>query len=238
MVNRQNFTDVYVQWPKKYWASNNAKTFYTDSRNKNTWYMQPAAVLKPGLTDDVKAIVISSVGWDHDGEAIPDYVQLPGESLPYSNNVPAVAHRSAGRLFIGGYDYDPSTGSEVYTEGVNFSSRPSALNGYFKFLPDITHTDDKAFVEVRLTNISDGVETVIAHGSITFDTAPDYRTFSVPLTYTYFNRPASRLYVMFSSSVAAGSQEYEDDNVPVTAYPELGVMRGSSLWVSGLTFSY
>ena len=239
IVNRQNFTDVHVQWCKDLWTSNNAKTFDTGSRNHNTWYIWPAAELENGVAENVKAIRLTSVGWDHDGPPIADYVpQDPNERVEYSQVVPQVGHRSAGRVWLGSYEYDKATGREVYVQGHPFHSRPTALNGYFKYLPDLTHNNDCGYVEISIINRTAGTETVIAHGRMEFQTTPDYRAFSVPLEYEYFDLHATELRIMFSSSVATGDQEYEDAHVPLTAWPELGRMSGSTLWVSGLTFSY
>lgn len=242
IVNRQNYSDIHVEWPKNYWASNNAKTYYKGSRHRNTWYMQPACKEENRGTDSqnqsIKAIRISSVGWDHDGEAIPDYVQQQGHVVPYSLNVPRVAHRSAGRMFLGRYEYDAATGREKFAEGRDFGSRPLSLNGYYKFIPDVTAITDRGYVDIRLLNIVGTDTTLVASGRQEFNTSPDFRAFSVPLTYSHYGVHPNRLCIMFSSSTATGTQEYEDAHVPVTAFPELGIMHGSTLWVSELTFSY
>lgn len=238
VVNRQNYTDFYVQWPKKHWASINAKTYYKGSTNHNSWYMQPSAKIDEGYAEGVKGIMISSVGWDHAGPSIPDYVQQTGQSLPYSMNVPDVAHRSAGRLFLGSYEYDAATGNEVFHEGVGFASRPISLNGYFKYIPDVTEVDDQGYVVVEIVNDAVGQETLIASGRMEFSLTPGYRAFSVPLTYSQLGVKPTRLRIMFASTTATGTQQYEDAHVPVSALPELGIMHGSTLWISNLTFSY
>lgn len=242
IVNRQNYSDIHVEWPKTAWANNNAKTYYKGSRNANTWYMQPACKEENRGTDSqnqsIKAIRISSVGWDHDGEAIPDYIQQEGNVVPYSLNVPKVAHRSAGRMFLGSYEYDAASGREIFREGRDFASRPTSLNGYYKFIPDVTVVSDRGYVDIRLLSISGADTTLVAQGRYEFATAPDYRAFSVPLTYSHYGVHPNRLCIMFCSSTATGTQEYEDRHVPVTALPKLGIMHGSTLWVSQLTFSY
>ena len=239
VVNRQNFTDVYVQWPKKHWASVNAKTFYAGSRNQNTWYMQPTTAIEEGpLGGDAKAMRLTSAAWDHDGEAIPDYIQQAGQSLPYNNNIPTVSHRSAGRLWLGSYEYDAVKNTETIVDSEPFTSRPSALNGYFKYLPDLTDNNDRGYAYVAILNNQNGEEIVIAEGKFEFTTSPDYKAFSIPLTYKYFNLPATHLRLMFASSNRIGDQAEEDLNVPVTAKPETAQMTGSTLWVYGLTFSY
>jgi hypothetical protein len=238
IVNRQNYVDIDVKWPKKYWASINAKTFNKQSTCHNSWYMQPSSVIIYEPQSGYKAICITSVGWDHDGEAIADYVQKHGESLPYSNVVPKVSHRSAGRLFLGSYTYNISTGTETFNEGYAFSSRPSSLNGFYKYTPDETNQSDRGYVEIEIINISNGTETVIASGRAELQSTTDYKAFNVPLTYKFYNLKASRLKIMFASTTATGTQDYEDSHVPVTAHPEKGVLSGSSLWIDNLSFTY
>lgn len=238
IVNRQNYQDVYVQWPQESWANNNEKTYYKGSLNRNTWYMQPSAKIVNRGEGDTKAIMLASVGWDHDGEAIPDYVQMAGEYVPYSRNIPKVTHRSAGRLWLGSYSYNADTYTEEIRQGVPFTSRPSALNGYFRYIPDIQTINDQGYVQVRLVHREGGQETTVAEGYMEFATTPDYRTFSVPLSYVHYGLLPTHLCIMFCSTTQTGTQAYEDSHVPVTALPELGIMRGSTLWVSQLTFSY
>jgi hypothetical protein len=238
LVNRQNYTDIDVKWPKNYWASVNAKTFNKQASHHNTWYMQPSSVIIYEPQNGYKAICITSVGWDHNGEAIADYVQKHGESLPYSNVVPNVSHRSAGRLFLGSYSYNITTGAETFNEGYAFTSRPSSLNGFYMYTADDTHPADHGYVEIEILNITDGVETVIASGRAEFAAATDYKSFNVPLTYKYYNLKATQLRIMFASTIQTGTQAFEDANVPLTAHPEKGAMTGSSLWIDNLSFTY
>ena len=95
VVNRQNFVNVDVNWPKHKWASMNAKTFNRKAANHNTWYMQPSAILE-NISEDTytKAIAISSTGYDANGKDIPDYIQEEGQRLPYS------AYFHFTRLFV------------------------------------------------------------------------------------------------------------------------------------------
>jgi hypothetical protein len=238
IVNRQNYTDINVQWPKKYWASINEKTFNKQSTHHNTWYLQPSSEIVYEPQNGYKAILISSVGWDHYGEQIADYVQKHGESVPYSKVVPSVTHRSAGRLFLGTYSYNFISGEEVFNEGYNFTSRPSSLNGFFKYTADDTNRSDKGYVEIEILNVTNGVETVIASGRAEFSPTTDYKAFNVPLTYEYYNLKATKLKIMFASTIKTGTQAFEDANVPLTAHPEKGVMRGSLLWIDNLSFTY
>lgn len=240
IVNRQNYTDILVNWPKKYWASVNAKTFCKSATNHNTWYMMPSSTVLSEGKNGTKAIQLTSVGWDLDGRAIPDYIQQPGQSLNYNANVPHVTHRSAGKLFLGSYHFNPQDLTETYTEGVKFTSRPSSLNGFYKYTPDASHNADRGLVIVELmgNDQSSGQEVTIANGRGTLTFAPDYTVFSVPINYTRTGIKATRLKIMFSSSVTAGDIDTEDSRVPVTADPAHGVMSGSVLTIDNLSFSY
>lgn len=240
VVNRQNFTDVATNWPKEFWASMNAKTFNRKSANHNTWYMQPSAMLD-NIADGsyIKTISISSTGYDHNGADIPDYIQQEGQRLPYSANVPEVKGRAAGRLWLGSYDFNPATGNEKINQGVPFTCRPSALNGYFKYLPDITDGDDYGYVHVELVNIANGKETIIATGTLNFRTQPDYSAFRCPIEYTVYDLKPTHLRMMFVSSHYADCDNTANDRrVPVTPDLPNARMRGSTLWVSQLTFTY
>lgn len=238
IFNRQNFTDIDVDWPKKNWASLNAKTFYRGSANHNTWYMQPSAWIE-NTELKTKAICIASTGWDHNGEAIQGYVQKPGDFVPYSRNIPDVSHRSAGRLWLGRYDYDGDT--ETVTEGEAFTSRPSSLNGFFKYQPDLNTPDDRGFVSIELVNIdNENTETIVAEGYNEFETSPDYKAFSVPLQYKKLNMRPTHIRVMFVSTTKAGRNISADEDrlVPVTADLPDARFIGSQLYVTALILSY
>ncbi len=239
IINRQNFKDITVMWPKKHWASVNAKTFSSLAATKNTWYMVPSSEISFDAVSGSKSIMISSVGWDLNGQPIPDYVQTPGESLDYNANIPYVRHRAAGKLFLGSYAFDPNTLNETYNEGVGFYSRPSSLNGFYKYITDIENSNDYGTVTINLIGKDDsGNEILIASGSGNFRFASDFTSFNVPLKYIHLHKKPTRLTIMFSSSGTNESIIDEDLNVPVTPTPIKGIMQGSTLWIDNLTFSY
>jgi hypothetical protein len=106
------------------------------------------------------------------------------------------------------------------------------------YTTDDTYRTDKGYVQIEIINETNGVETVIASGRAEFSATTDYKAFNVPLTYKYYNVKATRLKIMFASTTHTGTQAYEDANVPLTAHPDKGVMRGSSLWIDNLSFTY
>ncbi len=238
VASRQNFSDIKVIWPEKYWAGVNAKTFSDACALPNTWYKMPSGNIVETLANDTRVICLTSVGWDLNGSDIPDYIQSPGQYIPYNNNIPEVAHRSAGKLFLGSYTFDPKTLKEVYNEGIPFHSRPSALNGFYKYLPDAT-SNDAGLIRLSVYGVtSEGVELIIGGGEAKMHIAADMTAFSIPIHYSISGVKATRLCLMASSSSNIGDIEYEDKNVPVTAYPQKGAYIGSSLWLNALHLSY
>lgn len=238
VVSRQNFTDIKIVWPEKNWAGVNDKTFSDACVTPNTWYKMPSGNIVETLANGSRVICLTSVGWDIEGTDIPDYIQQRGQYIPYNNNVPNVSHRSAGKLFLGSYTFDPKTLKETYNEGIPFHSRPSALNGFYKYLPDAT-TYDSGLIRVTIYGKgADGKEIVIGSGESQMHIVADMTAFNIPIHYEISDVKACRLCLMASSSMHVGDIEYEDTHVPVTAYPQKGAYIGSSLWLNSLYLSY
>ncbi|MBO7318086.1 MAG: DUF4493 domain-containing protein, partial [Bacteroidales bacterium] len=112
------------------WATVNTKTVPTSPSTKNTWYMVPSTLPTDGING--KAAMIRNVAWDNRGGTPPEgnWGNIINEGLEYLD-APSIANRSAGKLFLGSYNYNHSNGTEVYNEGISFVSRPSKLSGYY-----------------------------------------------------------------------------------------------------------
>lgn len=67
----------------------------------------------------------------------------------------SISYKSAGRLFLGNYTYDHNTNTELYEEGIEFTSRPSALSFTYKYEP---YGSDKGYVKVVLENVMSMVQ--------------------------------------------------------------------------------
>lgn len=239
VANRQNKVNIDEPWLKKHWSSVNGRTFCMSASNPNTWYMQPSSQVVYDAKSGSKAMKIMSVGWDLNGPAIPDYVPEQAYPVPtYSLVVPEVAHRSAGRLFLGKYTFDARSMTEILEEGTPFTSRPSSLNGFYKFQPDETVTSDRGSVRVALVNRYQGKDTVVAEGYMEFTASPDYTAFNVPIKYYLKDVKPTHLCILFMSSSRGDTVAVDDVDVPVTAFPERGAMQGSILWVDNLSFTY
>ena len=238
IYNQQNKTEVIVSTPKKNWATVNSKTFHESSTNKNTWYLQPSTMTIYDAISGSKAMKLSSVAWDANGEEITDYAQKQGEYVPYNKNIPHISYRAAGKLFLGEYKFDAKTNTEIYDEGIPFSSRPTALNGYYKYTPSIDQLHDKGLVIISIINKTKDSETEIAHGEFLFSGNSDYTAFNVPLSYKSFGIKATHLRIMFASSNNIGSIQDETMKIITSHDVASASSIGSSLWIDNLTFSY
>lgn len=239
VYNMQNFVNLKLAWTQKYWANVNAKTFCRSANHHNTWYMQPSSQLDfDSFVSGSKSMRITSVGWSLDGPEIAPYLQDGNTYLPYNANVPVVEHRSAGKLFLGEYKFNPSDLSESYVEGLKFASRPSSLNGFYKYTPDPLNPNDNGLVSVEVISEANGFPTVIAFATMRLSATRDFIAFNLPLEYSSFGVKATKIKIMFSSSYKTGTIDEEDAGVTVTPDIPEAVYRGSVLWVDNLSFSY
>lgn len=237
IYNLQNYTDFYFTTPER-WATVNAKTFNTRAGNVNTWYVIPAVRtvdVDEAYAGTSYAVRIDNVAWDPDGERIPDYLQEGQPYVKYSRNVPAISYKAVGKLFIGSYKFDPATLGETMTEGMSFASRPSALNGFYKYIPVEPGSTETGYACVEVI-AEDG--STIAKGEALLPPATGYTAFTVPLVYKYFGVKASRIKVMLAASPKIGGIDYETTNTAILANPPSSTATGSSMWVDELSFSY
>lgn len=237
IYNRQNTIDVSASAAKG-WADCNSKTFCTSSSNFNTWYMQPSTFAVGDAYSGGYAMCIRSTGWDCYGDAIPDYLQESQPYVSYSRIVPDIKYKAAGKLFLGSYSFNPTTLTETYTEGIRFNSRPSRLNGYYRYVPTVSDPSDMGLVIVQLLGEVNGNTEVIASGQGLLSSSMSYRTFSVELIYTRLNVKATTIRVMFSSSDDMGSIDYETASVSTFIDIPSAASLGSSLWLDNLSLSY
>lgn len=239
IYNMQNYIDFLVYWPNKHWASVNAKTLCRTTSNNNSWYIQPSSMLDyESYVSGSKSVRLTSTGWSLSGGEIPPYVQTPEGYLPYNANVPAQDHAAAGKLFLGSYKFDAATMAETYEEGIKFTSRPSSLNGFYKYIPDKTNMTDAGIVTIEIINDENGLRTVLAKASMPLRSSPDFVTFNLPIKYDVLGVKATRLCLMFATSDKIGSIADEDANVPVTPDASAARYSGSTLWIDNLSFSY
>lgn len=254
-VNYQNTCSFTIQEPTG-WASVNAKTCNLSAANQNAWFVIPStynttltwdayrsfapSTVTPDLYRDLtaqsgsNAMVVRNVAWDANGTT-PSTSGGAFNTTYYNTNVPTIANRSAGKLFLGSYSY--SGGSEIYTEGVSFTSRPSTLKGWYKYANDSNDPTETGVVTVTLLN----GQKVIASGTARLSAATDYTEFSVPVTYSVTDQKATTLRIMITSSNHASYNQSEETSAIKTSVSNgqyESASRGATLTVDNLTFTY
>ena len=238
IFNQQNFTSYDVYMPME-WTSVNAKTFCTAATNRNTWYMQPSTMIdRTDTYSGARSVKIIDTAWDVTGQDIPDYLQTGLPYTKYSLIVPEIKYRAAGKLFLGSYSFNPINLTEVYQEGIRFGSRPSSLNGFYKFIPGGASSDNYGYVKVEILGLMDNEEKIIAEGEIFLHPVTGFTAFNVPLSYRFFGIKASRVKVMFASSTFVGDIDYETAHVSTTPDPTSSTSTGNTLWIDAASFSY
>ncbi len=178
------------------------------------------------------------MAWDINGEPVSDYIQEGTPYVKYNRNVPKIAYRAAGKMFLGEYVFDASTVTERYREGINFASRPSALNGYFKYVPSAADYEDNGLVEVSVIGVVNGKETIIANERLMLSATSDFTAFSLPIKYNHFGVKAVAIQVMFASSDTIGTISEETVTIKTVADCASASSVGSVLWIDNLSFSY
>ncbi|MDE6418191.1 MAG: DUF4493 domain-containing protein [Duncaniella sp.] len=238
IFNWQHHTDISEEVPAG-WANTNSKTFNKQSRNHNTWYMQPSVALTRKFAfTNAYSVRISSVAFDLDGEEIPDYAQTGQPFLDYSPIVPHIAHRAAGRLFIGTYSFDYKTLAEVYDEGMAWNSRPQSMSGRYRFIPTDANRSASGLARIEVLGMVDGKETVIAGARQLLTLASDFTTFNIPLEYNHFGVKATRIKVMFASSADIGTIAEETAAIVTLPDPKTATSTGGQLWIDNITLGY
>lgn len=265
-TNYQNTIDFNARTAKG-WASVNAKTASVSAACVNSWYVVPSTFNtgisvtshkkgikifgggEDGTPDSYKgfaaqngesAMVLRNVAWDANGVNPGLYLQTGmGKNDYYNHNDLAasgdVAERSAGKLFLGSYSY--VAGVETYSEGIDFASRPSSLQGYYRYARGSQDSAEKGTVKVTLLSGS----TVVASGEAALDAAGDFTAFNIPLTYAKGAPKATELRIMIASSDHA-SYNQADETAAIKTDTKLNKFEaysiGATLVIDNLTFNY
>ncbi|MCF0183813.1 MAG: DUF4493 domain-containing protein [Bacteroidaceae bacterium] len=251
----QNTATFTIQEPTG-WASVNAKTCNLSASMVNTWYVNPSTY-NTGISwqavqdmwgvketnptpfknlsaqNGGNAMVLRNVAWDSNGPSIATSGGAFNTTY-YGENVPNVAQRSSGKLFLGSYSY--SGGTETYNEGVAHGARPTKLSGYYKYAQD-GDTSEYGTVTIILLNGSKE----LGRGTANLTTAADYTQFAVSLTYSDTTLHPTSMRVMFTSSrYASYTQSSETANVKTTTYNNIreSMMRGAILTIDNLSLTY
>lgn len=239
IFNSQNHTSFDL-WTPTGWANTNAKTFNSSSSNPNTWYMHPSVFSTTESAGGDYAVELVSVAFDPAGPVIRPYVQESTPYVPYSRNIPAIAYRAAGRLFLGSYEFNPVTVTERYVEGIPFTSRPLSLSGFYRYTPSRANVHDAGEVSIEVLGLVNGAEHIIASNRtrLAAVTGNGYAAFNISLSYNYFGVKATRLRIMFTSSISEASISAETSTVRTWNDPKTSTSVGSRLLLDNITLAY
>lgn len=244
-------TSLTVQEPTS-WACVNLKTMPSNPKDVNTWYVV-ASTNK--VEDKIKgqSVLLRNVGWNNNAEIeIGTYGQagnfIPKENC-YSafpgfakmNTPPNTLNYSAGRLFLGTYSYDHSTGAEIYNQGYDFHSRPLAFRFQYKYTSITRGAEDKAYVEIVLKNGTD----IIAKEYSELIPTNNISTKEIQFNYLYTDKKVNTICVMFCSSIEGKELQQSIENESIRNKPdtdpvnkEQACSTGSELYIDNVELIY
>jgi len=236
------------------WTSVNKKT--TSSSTRNSWFVVPSTfntsltwqstapasagfgggtetpASYSGFTakSGANAMVVRNVAWSPAG-TVPQRWQKAGIGLDehYNHNVADVSNTAIGKLFLGNYSY--ADGTETYDEGVNFTSRPSALSFFYQYTCDASNSNEKAKVTVQVMNGS----TVIGSGTAEIGPSVDYVLHNIHISYVANAPKATSIRVMFAASNLSDA-----DVIPTSVFNSKyeSAKHGATLVVDNLSLAY
>ncbi len=217
------------------WSSVNPKTVPTSPQTKNTWYMVPSTMQTTGVNGN--GVLLRNVAWDNAGGTPPEgHWGFLTESLE-SLTPPTIQNRSAGKLFLGTYNYDHASATETYNEGIEFASRPSKLTGYYKYTA--SGNDANGVVTVVVEYRGNGETITLASNEIALTPTTTFTAFEVPVTYTNTTHKATHLKVMFTSSNHASyNQAEESAQISTVDNRSQAISVGSELYIDNIRLEY
>lgn len=219
------------------WSSINAKTCYTGSSNKNTWYMVPSTYVEGGMA------YIRSVGYNHNGRGLNDTGNAVNTTY-YCTDHPADNElvKVAGELFLGEYSFD---GSDHRSDGISFTSRPTCVTFKYRFT---SVNNENAEVQAVVYD-AEGIR--ISEGYLELGARAGMTEATLNLLDYPFGKKAAKLVLCFKSTdrksspkvnIPTGSALKEDgaslSDYKVAANKYKAVAIGSELVIDDVTLGY
>lgn len=223
------------------WASINQKTFYPESKEKNSWFMVASTYVENG------SVIIRTVGYNHNG-TVPEKSGNAANSIYYCTNSPDYDSfsRCSGELFLGSYSFN---GTETRSEGVLFNARPTSLTFKYKYKKQQESSRGSAEIIIYA---EDGTTVINTRKVYLYDTEETVKDYKIVLYRYPFGIQAGKLCIKFLSSdlennapvetkVPKGAElneglGYGEYDVPTNSAHAVSV--GSVLTISDLKFIY
>lgn len=263
-ANNQTTTHYVISEPNG-WVSVNKKTMNVS--NTNTWFAHPT-VFNTSLTwtSDVPAVwgqghqtgtpdsfkfltphsgknamVIRNVCWDDNGKDPTKKGSAIGADYDnrFNANPPdAIRHMAVGRMLLGS-DYNYADHTESYTEGVEFTSRPKELKGWYYYNLNVDNDNDYGMVYIKLYNGNKE----IGAGQCRLTSANSFTQFSCSINYHSQEPPkATHLRIRVESSHNGHKGEPSEEHDAFTWKDYTGLFQafrhGATLVVDDFTFEY
>lgn len=237
------------------WCSVNTKTMPSNAPQQNTWYIVPSSNI--AQLNGSNCIKIQNVGWNYTnseialkgslgswiigGEGWESFEALGG---PQKLNIPEALNYSAGRLFLGSYNYDHSNNTETYNEGISFSSRPSQMKFQYKYISKTDETRDDGYVKIVLKSNDE----ILFETYVELDHTANVLTKTINFTYPTNCKKATSICVMFCSSKYGKEmdQNIETNNelklcvydISASESKEQCCVTGSELYIDNIELIY
>lgn len=243
-------TSLNIKEPNS-WCTVNTKTMPIDAPQKNTWYIVPSTL--KGDLNGSNCIKLQNVGWNYTnteialkgnegslftGSGASTFEELGGFQALY---VPSSLNYSAGRLFLGSYSYDHSNGTEIYNEGISFSSRPSQMKFQYKYISKTDETRDDGYVKIVLKSNDE----ILFETYVELDHTANVLTKTINFTYPANCKKATTICVMFCSSKDGKDMNQSKEtnsishyDIGTTEYKEQCCVTGSELYIDNIELIY
>lgn len=164
------------------------------------------------------AALIRTVGWGAGNSPKGIFSQLVCENV------------TPGELFLGSADAETFNA----VRGIPFTSRPSALRFYAKYIPYNSNTTDYGTAEIK---IKDAAGNVIASNSIQINEMSTYTEITMPLTYSG-SASAASLEVNFASSGNSVCWTYDTQYISSIGSNRNNEFVGAQLFIDDIELVY
>ena len=231
------------------WVTVNSKTMPSSATNINTWYVVSSTDQVSSISNTGNySVRLRNVGWHNAGGELSLYGTEAWFGTYYTTfpgfdkmSTPQSLYYSAGRLFLGSYSYDFTSGKDAYAEGYEFKSRPKQMKFNYKYTSKIDATIDAAYVKVVLKS----GEEVLFEKYLELGNTSNVLPATIDFTYPKDCKKATSICVMFCSSKNGKDMQQSLETNKISHY-DIGVeeykaqacVTGSEFYIDDIELVY